>query len=89
MLTNLDLFGTPIPTPLKHKGRPKVNPCIKVWGTGPDGAKCGTCQHHYFIRYSRKYPKCGKRGDKGSASTDHSSRYPACGAYEEKTTKIK
>jgi hypothetical protein len=85
MIIGTDLFGQPVHTPLKHKGRPKVNPCIKIWGTGPEGTKCGSCEHHYFRQYSKKYPKCDKRGDTGSASTDHSSRYPSCGKYEPKT----
>lgn len=80
-----DMFNHEIKPPLKHKGRPKVNPCIAVWGNGPEGKKCGSCTHHYFIQWAGKYPKCSKRRDKGSASTDHSSRYDACGAYEEKS----
>jgi hypothetical protein len=80
-----DLFGGEVHAPLKTKGRPKVNPCIAVWGTGPEGTKCGACKHHYFRRLASAYPKCAKRGDTGSASTDHSSRYPACGQFEPKS----
>lgn len=81
-----DIFGNPIPVPLKHKGRPKVNPCIAVFGPGPDGVKCGSCRFHYFKLLANKYPKCEKRGkETGSAKTDHSSRYPACGIYQPET----
>jgi hypothetical protein len=89
MIIGTDLFWAPIPKPLKHKGRPKVKPCIRYFGTGPDGTKCGTCEQHYFRQYAKKYPKCGKRGDTGSASTDHSSWYLACGKYEPKVSPAK
>lgn len=68
------------------KARPKTNPLIAAYGPGPDDAKCKTCTFHFFREFSKNYPKCERRGVSGSASTDHSSRYDACGKYVAKLT---
>jgi len=64
-----------------------MNPMIAGHGPGPEGAKCGSCAHHYFKVFASKYPKCELRsphlGKYNGASTDHSSRYAACSRYEE------
>ena len=49
-----------------------------------DGKKCGSCKHLYFRVYSKKYPKCRVSGLEGSTQNhDWSSRWLACGKYEE------
>lgn len=60
----------------------KVNPCIALYGNGPEGVKCGTCVHLYVKRYANKYYKCGLRTS-GGLATDHRVNWPACGKYEE------
>jgi len=61
----------------------KVNPCLAVYGAGPEGAKCGTCVHLVKAYYSKVYYKCDLRELSHSATTDHRVRWPACGKYEE------
>lgn len=48
------------------------------------GKKCGACFHFYYRVYSKKYPKCDKSGcDGASQNNDWSSRWQACGLFEE------
>jgi len=64
--------------PVKKK---KTNPLLKAYGPGPEGKKCGQCEHHYFKRMSKSYPKCALRKNTCGPKTDHSSRFPACGKF--------
>jgi len=62
----------------------KVNPCVIVFGAGPDGKQCGTCAH--FVRgrhHDAVYFKCRLRGLTHGPGTDHRVRWPACVKYEE------
>ncbi len=85
-----DLFNHEIKVDVKNskrakiKGKLKINPLIAAFGKGPEGKKCGSCAFHYFKSVAKYYPKCSKRRP-GGAATDHSSRYGACGVYEEKS----
>jgi hypothetical protein len=85
-----DLFGQEIridvknPKRSKIKKKPKINPLIAVFGKGPEVKKCGSCAFHYYKSFAKDYPKCRKRTP-GGAATDHSSRYEACGAYQEES----
>ncbi len=86
-----DLFGQVVAVlaarkPGSPKKRPKHNPLIPSFGEGPPDKKCGQCDFHYFRVFAKNYPKCEKRGTSGSASTDHSSRYKACGLFQPKST---
>ena len=79
----------PEPRPLTNKqklGRKsKTNPCIDVWGPGPEGKQCGTCA--FFAKgvyQATMLYKCKKRGMTHGAGTDHKVRYPACAKYEER-----
>lgn len=58
------------------------NPCIPVYGNGPDGAKCKTCKHLYAKQFSKTYHKCELRGNSNGPSTDHRVNWPSCGKYE-------
>ncbi|RYC70694.1 hypothetical protein [Spirosoma sordidisoli] len=91
----IDLFGQEIPdaTPKPnrsawHSGTKHGNPCIKVFGPGPEGAKCKTCALLRYVEYSKRYYKCAKRGVSSSVTTDHLINWPACGQYQaENSTK--
>lgn len=55
------------------------NPCVKVYGPGPEGARCKTCA--LLVRNGR-YAKCRLRRISHGAATDHRVYHPACGKYQ-------
>lgn len=59
-----------------------TNPCIPVYGKGPDGKRCATCKHLRVHQYANRYYKCDLRRMSASAATDHRVRWDACGKYE-------
>lgn len=64
---------------------PQLNPCIVVFGEGPAGAKCKTCQHfRKFDYHNKKLYKCHLRGYSHGPGTDHRVRWDACAKYEER-----
>jgi hypothetical protein len=65
-------------------GMKKPNPCISVYGPGPDGARCKTCAHlDGHPGAGRIYWKCLLRTYSHGPATDHRVNWPACGKYEE------
>jgi hypothetical protein len=63
------------------------NPCVRLYGPGPDGAKCKTCSRlHARTYYPHTYYKCGLRKDTACAATDHRVRWRACAKYEDVDT---
>jgi hypothetical protein len=58
------------------------NPCVRVWGPGPEDAKCKTCSHLHVRRYANTYYKCDLRKMSPSTATDHRVSWRACGKYE-------
>ena len=59
------------------------NPCVRVFGPGPEGAKCKTCVHlTYHWSAGTRYYKCRQRKMTMGAATDHRLRWDACGKYE-------
>ena len=66
------------------KTKPKGNPCIPVFGKGPEGKICKHCTHLHRKRYSKTYIKCGLRPNTNGPGTDHKAGWEACGKYEEK-----
>jgi len=62
----------------------KPNPCISVYGPGPDGARCKTCTHlDGHPGAGRIYWKCLLRAYSHGPGTDHRVNWPACGKWEE------
>lgn len=61
----------------------RVNPCIQVYGFGPDGKTCKACVHFYRKKYSKTYLKCDLRRNSNGPATDHRAGWAACGKYEE------
>lgn len=62
--------------------RGEQNPCVRLYGPGPAGARCKTCR--LFLRkggYAKTYFKCELRGDTNGPGTDHRANWPACGRY--------
>ena len=65
-------------------GMKKPNPCISVYGPGPDGARCKTCAHlDSHPGAGRIYWKCLLRAYSHGPGTDHRVNWPACGKWEE------
>ena len=61
------------------------NPCVNVYGRGPEGCICKNCSHLYVKQYSGKYFKCDLRKNTNGPGSDHRVRWPACAKY---TTEI-
>ena len=82
------MFEWDIPkTPPEPKQR--VNPCIAVYGPGPDDTQCKTCIHcRYPLQRSlKRYWKCDLRKLTHSRSSDHRVTWPTCGRYEQRITE--
>jgi hypothetical protein len=69
------------------KGVIEPNPCVKLYGPGPAGARCHTCANLVSFQYSNKFFKCYLRrapnGGRGGPATDHRARWNACGKYQQ------
>ena len=62
-----------------------VNPCMKVYGPGPEGAKCKSCKSLYGVQFAKVYHKCKLRKETRGPGSDHRVNWPACGKYEVRT----
>jgi hypothetical protein len=56
-----------------------INPCIAVFGPGPEGALCRKCSHLY---HNGRFLKCDLRAHTNGAATDHKARWPACAKFQ-------
>ena len=61
-----------------------INPCVALWGLGPEDKKCATCAFLFAKHYDKTYYKCRKRSNTNAPGTDHRVRFPACAKYEER-----
>jgi hypothetical protein len=59
-----------------------VNPCLALYGPGPDGMRCKSCSHMRAKRQDKVYWKCDLRKNTNGAGTDHRRNWPACGRFE-------
>lgn len=62
----------------------RVNPCVALFGKGPDGKTCRTCAQ--LMRRggaSKVYLKCALRKNTNGPATDHRAGWMACSKYEE------
>lgn len=85
----LDWFNNPIP---EKKPDPETqgsspNPCVNLYGPGPDDKKCGNCTHVFGICNSNTHYKCDLRKNTRGAKTDQKLRWPACGKFEQRENK--
>jgi len=61
----------------------KENPCVALYGSGPEGALCKGCHHLRNVDYHGKvYHKCELRKATHGRATDHRPRWPVCARYE-------
>lgn len=63
---------------------PAKNPCLALYGQGPEGKTCKTCIH-LFVQggTSGRYLKCDLRKNTRGPGTDHRAGWMACRKYEE------
>ena len=67
------------------------NPCVGLFGKGPEGKRCKTCLslRQYGLHRSKRWYKCLLRRDPrnpdklGGPKTDHRVRWNACAKYTE------
>lgn len=76
----IDKMPVDVPTNGKAKN---LNPCIDVYGPGPEGKTCGSCTLLYGKRFAKTYYKCKLRKNTGGPATDHRVRWPACAKWEQ------
>lgn len=60
---------------------PSPNPCIALYGHGPIGEVCGSCDRLICHGWTRNYYKCPLRKVTHGAATDHRVSWPACGMW--------
>lgn len=59
------------------------NPCVVLFGPGPEGQKCKTCAHLDRDYYHNKtYLKCDNRNLTRGPGSDHKAHWSACAKYE-------
>lgn len=58
------------------------NPCVQVYGYGPEGEECGDCGL-LVIRFAsgRRYYKCPLRRMSACEATDHRVGWRSCGKW--------
>jgi hypothetical protein len=82
-----NLFGQQEPAkilPLKNRsGSFNINPCIAVFGDGPDGSRCKNCTQLRYKAGSKKFFKCALRTITNGAATDHKVNWPGCAKFEQ------
>jgi hypothetical protein len=59
----------------------RINPCLSLYGRGPEGETCRRCDHLLFQGGARMHSKCDLRRITSGAATDHSQDFPACGKF--------
>jgi hypothetical protein len=59
------------------------NPCVRLWGPGPEGRQCKTCKRLVSHDFRRRYYKCELRKQTACAATDHRVGWRACAKYGE------
>lgn len=75
------LWGTDIPAIEKM---PPVNPCVQVYGPGPEGKQCQDCRYLVGFCKGQVYYKCLLRRLTNSPASDHRVRWPACAKFEQR-----
>ena len=53
----------------------------QFFGSGHPSNKCGTCEHLFWYKQSRKWCECECYGDTRSEASDWRLKYPSCALY--------
>ena len=61
-----------------------ANPCVKLYGPGPENTLCKQCKLLFAHKMSKKYFKCELRGFTHGPGTDHRANWPACARFIKK-----
>lgn len=80
----IDWLGQPIAVPQSAKPDKDTNPCIALYGPGPDGQTCKNCSLIAGLGLSKTYYKCRIRKNTHSAKTDHKLKWQACAKFEQR-----
>jgi hypothetical protein len=60
------------------------NPCVKLFGKGPEGKTCKGCKHLTRMLYGHTVLKCDERTDlTHGKATDQKAGWNACNRFEE------
>jgi hypothetical protein len=93
----LALFEMPAVEPCQQKDEPvptdwsgqsvvqNANPCVNLYGAGPDGRLCKDCSHFFAVLADKTYLKCDQRKITHGAGSDHRARWSACKKFEERS----
>lgn len=79
----VDWSGKAIAAPVKHE-----NPCIDLYGPGPEGKQCKDCARLLCFAASSNFYKCRLRKVTHGKATDHLLRYQACSRFQQRTGDI-
>jgi hypothetical protein len=67
-----------------------ANPCLLIYGPGPEGRHCRDCSHLYLRSRAGRYWKCDvRRGHDGGPVTDHRVGWPACAKFDERAGDVR
>ena len=67
----------------RRSDRISDNPCVQLWGRGPDNERCATCAHLVKMSQAKTWFKCDVRSDlTHSARTDQRVGWEACARWE-------
>jgi hypothetical protein len=55
-----------------------ANPCVRLYGPGPENTRCKDCRQFFWHKMNRRYFKCALRGCTHGPATDHRANWPAC-----------
>ncbi|WP_158993421.1 hypothetical protein [Mucilaginibacter sp. L196] len=74
--------------PLKNRsGSFNINPCIAVFGAGPDNTRCKACKHLASKGNGAKnFFKCDLRTITNGPATDHKANWPTCSKFDKIAT---
>jgi hypothetical protein len=89
MMQQLNLFEEQIPVEAPQKLERSVNPCLALYGPGPEGEICKDCAYLVGRCLSKVIYKCCLRENTCSQKTDHRLRWPACAKFQKREGEIK
>jgi hypothetical protein len=88
-----DRLAKKVVDPTNPTGIDNPNPCVRLYGYGPEGAKCKDCLLLQHFQQAANWYKCllrhGKHGGLGGPTTDHKVRWDACSKFEKEEESSK